>query len=131
MTTMDFILGGVWLTLFIAWAVVLILWLFALFAYSKNYREYKKTHGKHYQSPCEKNKLTRLTLQFLRRLALLLGNENVNGGLRKFILHAVCVKRNVVQKLLKLANVSLGKNPLPNLRLIGAFRKLFRGGSHE
>jgi hypothetical protein len=40
--------------------------------YGKSYREYQNTYGQPYQSPCKKNKVTGVTLQYLRRLELLL-----------------------------------------------------------
>src|SRR5260221_10709758 len=44
--------------------------------YCKAYRDYEQNHGKPYYSPCERNKLTRVTLKHLRRLGLLLGDAN-------------------------------------------------------
>jgi len=40
------------------------------------YREYEQAYGKPYQSPCESNKRTSITLQCLRRLGLLLSKQN-------------------------------------------------------
>lgn len=61
-----------WFVVFLAWLIVLILWLRALVGYCQVCREYEKAHGEPYQSPCEANKLTRVTLKLLRRLGLLL-----------------------------------------------------------
>ena len=87
----------IWLVLFVAWLVVLILWMRALAAYGKNYREYEQTYGKPYQSPSERNKLTRLTLHNLRRLYLLL--DSLNKLLRLLVGKLRCKVNNAGVRL--------------------------------
>ena len=61
-----------WLIIAAALIVTFVLWFIALVKYCKAYREYQERHGKPYQSPCESNKRTRILLQHLRRLGLLI-----------------------------------------------------------
>jgi hypothetical protein len=58
----------------IAWVIVFILWVRALVKYLHAYRDYEQSHGQPYQSPCEANQCSRVILQNLRRLGLLLSN---------------------------------------------------------
>ena len=68
-----------WCIVFVAWLVVLIMWLRALVEYAKGHRQYEQRHGKPYQGPSERNKPTRLLIQLLRRLGVLLGNANLQN----------------------------------------------------
>ena len=76
------ILSAFWWILLIAWIIVFILWLRALMAYGKHYREYQQRYGEPYRSPLEANKRTRIMLQYLRRLEVLLRNLNLKRRLR-------------------------------------------------
>lgn len=113
-----------WLAVFLAWVIVFALWLRALMAYGKNYREYQKTYGKPYQSPCEKDKLSCLTLHYLRRLEMLLRDKNLNGSSRKLIFGFVSWNRNFVKKLQNLPWFRFCDNPILNLPCIISLCKL-------
>jgi hypothetical protein len=94
--------------LFGAWVTVFIFWLITLMKYCKAYREYEQSHGKPYKSPIEDDKLTGITLKYLRRLGLLISKHKLNpshdGTLKSVGSRSTSIRFHFLDKILNLGS---------------------------